>query len=158
MSITTNKPNAAAKLREALALNPASTAAQLAEISGLNRATINKQLTALKHAGHATTTEGSRNGRRGRPATRWSLTGQTERPRLRPGELDGLVLTYLRGLDAPIGPTAVGKALDRSAGAVANCMARLAKAGQLKQTSDRPCRYESLASVSRRESCRVLSS
>jgi predicted ArsR family transcriptional regulator len=158
MSIITNKPTAADNVREALALHPASTAAELAEISGLSRAAIAKQLTALQKAGDATATEGSRNGRRGRPASRWSLTGQTERPRLRPGELDGLVLTYLRGLDAPIGPTAVGKALDRSAGAVANCMARLAKAGQLKQTSDRPRRYESLASVSRRESCRVLSS
>jgi predicted ArsR family transcriptional regulator len=141
MSITTNKPNAAAKLREALALNPASTAAQLAEISGLNRATINKQLTALKHAGDATTTEGTRTGRRGRPATSWSLTGQTERPRLRPGELDGLVLEHVRGLEAPIGPAAVGKTLDRSAGAVANCMARLAKTGQLELTEQKPLRY-----------------
>jgi hypothetical protein len=38
MSITTNKPNAADKLREALALHPASTTAELAEISGLSRA------------------------------------------------------------------------------------------------------------------------
>ena len=142
MSITTNEPNAAAKLREALALNPASTAAQLAEISGLNRATINKQLTALKHAGDATTTEGTRTGRRGRPATRWSLNGHTERPRLRAGELDELVLEHVRNLDGAVGPTAVGKALGRSAGAVANCMSRLTKAGQLEQTSTKPRRYE----------------
>jgi predicted ArsR family transcriptional regulator len=141
MSIAANEPNAAAKLREALALHPASTAAELADISGLNRATINKQLTALKRAGDATVTDGTRNGRRGRPASRWSLTGQTERPRLRSGELDGLVLEHLRGLDAPVGPTAVGKALERSAGAVANCMARLAEVGQLKQTSKKPRRY-----------------
>jgi predicted ArsR family transcriptional regulator len=141
MSIITNKPNAADKLREALALHPASTTAELAEISGLSRATITKQLTALKKKGDATATEGDRNGRRGRPASRWSLTGQTERPRLRPGELNGLVLEHLRGLDAPIGPTAVGKALDRSAGAVANCMTRLAKAGQLKLTNNKPRRY-----------------
>lgn len=142
MSITTDKPNAAAKLREALALNPASTAAQLAEISGLNRVTINKQLTALKQAGDATATEGPRTGRRGRPATRWSLTGQVQLPRLRPGELDGLVLEHVRTLEAPVGPTAVGKALGRSAGAVANCMARLAEAGQLKQTGRKPRRYD----------------
>jgi predicted ArsR family transcriptional regulator len=145
MSITTNKPTAADKLREALALHPASTAAELAEISGLSRATITKQLTVLKQTGDVTATEANRNGRRGRPSNRWSLTGQTERPRLRPGELDGLVLEHVRSLDAPVGPAAVGKALDRSAGAVANCMARLAKSGQLKQTRDKPRRYGSLA-------------
>jgi predicted ArsR family transcriptional regulator len=142
MSITTNKPTVADKLREALALHPASTTAELVEISGLSRATIIKQLAALKLAGDATATEGNRNGRRGRPASRWSLTGQTERPRLRPGELDGLVLEHIRGVDAPVGPTAVGKALDRSAGAVANCMSRLAKTGQIKQTIKKPRRYE----------------
>ena len=142
MSITADKPLATDKLREALALHPASTAAELVAISGLSRATITKQLTALQKAGDATATDGTRNGRRGRPASRWSLTGQTERPRLRPGELDDLVLEHLRSLDAPVGPTAVGKALNRSAGAVANCMARLAKAGQLKQTSRKPRRYE----------------
>ncbi len=142
MSTITNKPTAADKLREALALHPASTAAELAAISGLSRATITKQLTILKEAGDATATEGGHNGRRGRPASRWSLTGQTERPRLRPGELDGLVLEHVRHLDAPVGPTAVGKALERSAGAVANCMARLTKTGQLKQTSEKPRRYQ----------------
>jgi predicted ArsR family transcriptional regulator len=142
MSITSNKPTAAEKLREALALHPASTAAELVEISGLSRATITKQLAVLQKAGDATATEGTRNGRRGRPASRWSLEGQTERTRLRPGELDCLVLEHLRGLDMPIGPTMVGKALDRSAGAVANCMVRLATAGKLKQTSNKPRRYE----------------
>ncbi|HWI74638.1 MAG TPA: hypothetical protein VNT55_21940 [Baekduia sp.] len=141
MSIITNKPTAADKLREALALHPASTTAELVEISGLSRATVTKQLTALQKVGDATAAEGNRNGRRGRPASRWSLTGQSERPRLRPGELDGLVLEHVRGLDAPVGPTAVGKALDRSAGAVANCMARLAKAGELTQTSTKPRSY-----------------
>jgi predicted ArsR family transcriptional regulator len=141
MSTTADQPTAADKLREALALHPASTAAELAEISGLSRATVTKQLAVLQKAGYATAAEGSCNGRRGRPASRWSLTGHIERPRLRPGELDGLVLEHLLGLDAPVGPAAVGKALDRSAGAVANCMARLAKVGQLKQTSKKPRRY-----------------
>lgn len=142
MSTTNDTPTAAERLREALAIHPASTTAELAEISGLSRATVTKQLTVLQKAGDATSAEGNRSGRRGRPASRWSLTGQTERPRLRPGELDGLVLEHLRGLDAPAGPTAAGKALGRSAGAVANCMARLAKAGQLTQTSVKPRRYK----------------
>jgi predicted ArsR family transcriptional regulator len=141
MNITTNKPTAADKLREALALHPASTAAELAEISGLSRATITKQLTALQKAGDAIATEGARDGSRGRAPRRWSITGQTERPRLRPGELDGLVLEHVRSLDAPVGPAAVGKALDRSAGAVANCMTRLAEVGQLQKTNTKPRRY-----------------
>ena len=51
MSITADRPNAADKLRETLALYPASTTAELVEISGLSRATITKQLTALRKAG-----------------------------------------------------------------------------------------------------------
>jgi hypothetical protein len=49
--------------------------------------------------------------------------------RLRPGELDGLVLAYLRKhKDGPLTSTAIAKGLGgRSAGAVANCLARLAK-------------------------------
>jgi predicted ArsR family transcriptional regulator len=141
MSTTTNKPSAADKLREALALQPGSTAIELAAITGLGRSTVTKQLTALKKTGDATAIDGDRDGR-GRAPSRWSLTGQPERPRLRPGELDPLVLEHVRGRDAPVGPSAVGKALDRSAGAVANCMARLAKADQLKQTSNRPRRYK----------------
>lgn len=50
--------------------------------------------------------------------------------RLRPGELDGLVLTYMRKHkgNGPLTATAIGKGISRSAGAVANCLARLAKA------------------------------
>ncbi len=54
----------------------------------------------------------------------------TKSKRLRPGELDGLVLSYLceHRKDGPLTATAIAKGLDgRSAGAVANCLARLAK-------------------------------
>jgi predicted ArsR family transcriptional regulator len=135
MNIT--KPTAADKLREALALHPASTASELVEISGLGRSTVTKHLAALKRTGDAIAAEGDRGGAR----SRWSLTGRRGQPRLRPGDLDGLVLKHVRGLDTPVGPSAVGKALDRSAGAVANCMVRLAEVGQLKQTSKKPRRY-----------------
>ena len=39
--------------------------------------------------------------------------------------------------------------LGRSSGAVANCMTRRAKAGDLKQVSDKPRRYEAVAVASR---------
>ena len=67
-----------------------------------------------------------------------------KRKRLRPGELDGLVLAYMaehKG-DAPLTATAIGKGLGgRSAGAVANCLTRLAKAKKVRQAKKRPRAY-----------------
>lgn len=63
--------------------------------------------------------------------------------RLRPGELDGLVLAYLREQreEGPLGARAVAKGLGRSPGAVANCLARLAKRRAVRQVKRRPRRY-----------------
>ena len=71
------------------------------------------------------------------------MSAAKAKKRLRPGELDGLVLTYMRKHtdDAPLTATAIGKGLDRSAGAVANCLARLAKEGKLRQAKKRPRAY-----------------
>ena len=63
--------------------------------------------------------------------------------RLRPGQLDGLVLNYLtehKG-GGPLTATAIGKGIERSAGAVANCLARLAKDGKVRQAKKRPRSY-----------------
>jgi DNA-binding Lrp family transcriptional regulator len=63
--------------------------------------------------------------------------------RLRPGELDGLVLAYLAAHkgDGPLTATAIGKGIGRSAGAVANCLARLTKDGKVRQAKKRPRTY-----------------
>lgn len=63
--------------------------------------------------------------------------------RLRPGELDGLVLSYLAAHkdDGPLTATAIGKGIERSAGAVANCLARLAKKKRVRQAKKRPRGY-----------------
>lgn len=63
--------------------------------------------------------------------------------RLRPGELDGLVLAYMRKHtdDVPLTATAIGKGLGRSAGAVANCLTRLTEAGKMRQAKKRPRAY-----------------
>lgn len=56
--------------------------------------------------------------------------------RLRPGELDGLVLAYPREHrgDASLTATAIAKGLGgRSAGAVANCLSRLTKEKKVRQ-------------------------
>jgi hypothetical protein len=63
--------------------------------------------------------------------------------RLRPGELDGLVLAYMRKHkgDGPLTATAISKGIGRSAGAVANCLGRLAKDKKVRQAEKRPRAY-----------------
>lgn len=66
-----------------------------------------------------------------------------KRKRLRPGELDGQVLAYMRkhGGDGPLTASAIDKGIDRSAGAVANCLVRLAKGKKVRQAKRRPRAY-----------------
>jgi len=63
--------------------------------------------------------------------------------RLRPGELDGLVIAHMREHedDGPLTASAIGKGIGRSSGAVANCLARLAKDKQVRQTKRKPRAY-----------------
>jgi hypothetical protein len=63
--------------------------------------------------------------------------------RLKPGQLDGLVLAYLKknADSGPHGPSTVAKALERSSGAVGNCLVRLTKDKKVRQDSDKPRRY-----------------
>lgn len=64
--------------------------------------------------------------------------------RLRPGELDGLVLGYMRKHEEewPLTASAIGKGIKRSSGAVANCLARLAKAKQVRRAKRKPVAYD----------------
>ena len=67
--------------------------------------------------------------------------------RLRPGQLDALVLAYLRKHkdDGPLTATAVAKGLGgRSAGAVSNCLGRLAKEKRVRQAKRKPRAYVAL--------------
>jgi len=68
---------------------------------------------------------------------------KTKTKRLRPGELDELVLTYLNEHkeDGPLTASAIGKGIDRSSGAVANCLARLAKEKKVRLAKKRPRSY-----------------
>jgi hypothetical protein len=63
--------------------------------------------------------------------------------RLRPGELDGLVLSYAckHHNQGPLTATAIGKGIDRSPGAVANCLKRLAKDKRVRQVKKTPRAY-----------------
>jgi len=71
------------------------------------------------------------------------MSAAKAKKRLRPGELDGLVLTYMRKHrdEEPLTAPAIGKGLGRSSGAVANCLARLAKAKQARQAKRKPRAY-----------------
>ncbi|HWA54301.1 MAG TPA: hypothetical protein VG816_09035 [Solirubrobacterales bacterium] len=63
--------------------------------------------------------------------------------RLRPGELDGQVLAYMRKRtdDGPLTASAIGKGIEHSAGAIANCLVRLAKDRKIRQAKKRPRAY-----------------
>jgi DNA-binding IclR family transcriptional regulator len=63
--------------------------------------------------------------------------------RLRAGELDGLVLAYLRRhkAEGALTASAIAKGIGRSSGAVANCLTRLAKKKRVRQAKKKPRAY-----------------
>jgi len=64
--------------------------------------------------------------------------------RLRPGQLDCLVLDYVKAhrKEGPLTATSIAKGLGgRSAGAVANCLSRLAEDGKVRQAKRTPRAY-----------------
>jgi IclR-like helix-turn-helix domain-containing protein len=70
-----------------------------------------------------------------------------EGSRLGRGVLGTLVLDYLTAQpDESFGPSAVGKALGRSGGAVSNSLAAMAERGEVVLVSDKPRRYRIAAS------------
>lgn len=64
--------------------------------------------------------------------------------RLRPGQLDGLVLGYMKKYEGelPITATKVARGIKRSSGAVGNCLERLAKAKKVRRVGEKPRRYD----------------
>jgi hypothetical protein len=69
-------------------------------------------------------------------------TKDKPKERLRPGQLDGLVLGYMKKLrgELPITATKVAGGIKRSSGAVGNCLERLAKAKKVRRVG--PRRYD----------------
>ncbi len=64
--------------------------------------------------------------------------------RLGPGELDALVLAYMREheQDWPLTAGAIGKGIGRSSGAVANCLVRLTKKKLARQAKRKPRAFD----------------
>jgi DNA-binding transcriptional ArsR family regulator len=156
-------PPAEDALRKALATQPDATAADLAAAAGLGRSTASKTLARLERAGQVRRHQGGRDGARRLP-DRWTLattapalhtTAEQDREpaengtpaanheRLKPGQLEGLILTYMQEHPTePLGPGAIAKALQRSSGAVGNGLARLTRAKKVRQVNDKPRRYQ----------------
>jgi hypothetical protein len=72
--------------------------------------------------------------------------------RLGPGELDKLVLAYMRKhkKDASQTPSAIAKGIERSSGAVANCLARLDGQKKVRLVKPKPREYELVATKNKR--------
>jgi hypothetical protein len=78
-------------------------------------------------------------GKQGKP-----IGGKSKNERLGPGQLDKLVLGFMRGQkgEAPHTASAIGKAIERSSGAVANCLGRLEKQAKVRLAKPKPRSYE----------------
>jgi hypothetical protein len=154
------KHSAEEAVTKALKANPEATVAEVAAAAGVGRSTASKALARLASAGQVRRTEGRRDGGRRVPdrfalapvkpagkAAKLPFTKDANRKateeRLKPGQLDGLVLAFLKeNIDSgPHGPTAVAKALNRSSGAVGNCLVRLTRERQVREVSKRPRCY-----------------
>jgi class 3 adenylate cyclase len=71
-------------------------------------------------------------------------TAEPKSGRLSPGELDKLVLGYMRRHKkaAPHTSGAVAKGIKRSSGAVANCLSRQGKKGTVRLAKPKPREYD----------------
>jgi hypothetical protein len=157
---TAEKPASEQAVLKTLAANPEATAAEVAAAANVGRSTASKVLARLTSSGEVRRIEGGRDAARrlpdrfaqasaeppaddGKPKAAEDAKPKAAGEHLKPGQLDELVLTYLKenADSGPHGPTTVAKALVRSSGAVGNCLVRLTKAEQVRQDSEKPRRY-----------------
>lgn len=160
----TKTPNTTQAILEVLKVEPQATVAQIAVSAGVGRSTAGKMLCQMESDGDVRRTEGGREGNRRLPDL-WSLAGEQPaadadtktasatakatkdaaapaRGKLKPNGLNPLVLAYLKDNgDKPHGPSEIAKALERSSGAVSNCLVRLTKEEQVKLVNEKPRRY-----------------
>ena len=152
------------KLWQALQNNPGSTATALSTAAGIGKSTAPKILNRWENDGLVTRTAGIADGG-SRPADRWSITTtddqptddqptdddpekQSEKPqRLAPGALRGMLEDYLEENPGEFSPNAIGKALNRSSGAVHNALEKLVESGYAVRTSDKPKKYSRAATT-----------
>ncbi|MCU4185179.1 winged helix-turn-helix domain-containing protein [Acidiferrimicrobium sp. IK] len=156
---------------DALAARPEVTSTDLAETLGIGQSTAAKRLAALEAGGSVRRTPGGREAGRRAPdrwsavatpevAAADLIGGEPGGGELRPaageetpeppaaagrlgrGELGSLVRDYLAARPGEsFGPAALGKALDRSQGAISNSLATMAARGEVVLVGDKPRRY-----------------
>ncbi|MGE5335909.1 MAG: hypothetical protein ACM3JL_00605 [Nitrososphaerota archaeon] len=71
-------------------------------------------------------------------------TKSKPKSRLRPGQLDGFVLGYMKKHkgELPVTATKVAQGITRSSGAVGNCLGRLEKERKVRVAGKKPRRYD----------------
>lgn len=143
-------PTSEAKVLQALRAHPGSTSAELAVAAGVGRSTARRFLARAEQDGRAQRARGTTDGR-GR-ADRWSpVTPYAAAERLGRGALREMVADFLAAHpETEFDPVAIGRALDRSSGAIARSLARLAGAGIVVRTREDPARY-AIASSNEKE-------
>ena len=135
--------NATQAVLAALGAHPEATVAELAVAAGVGRSTAGKALAALEQQGKAVRRP-RLGGVGGREPEHWAPAGRPGRTvdRLARGQLGQLVAAYLAERPGQeVAPGALAKALGRSAGAVANALARLVVSGDAQVVSGSPRRY-----------------
>jgi predicted ArsR family transcriptional regulator len=132
------------------------TVDEIAAAVRVGRTSARKYLAGLKVDKRVVREPGGREGRRKLPDVfslpekaqagkpKKAASAESKNGRLRPGELDKLVLSHMRKHvgEAPHTASAIGKALERSSGAVANCLVRLEKQGKVRLAKPKPREYE----------------
>jgi hypothetical protein len=134
----------------------AATVDEVCAALGIGRTSARKYLAGLTVDKKVKREAGGREGRRKLPDV-FSLPGKKKAAgksgksasakskdgRLGPGQLDKLVLGYMRShrKDAPHTASAIGKGIKRSSGAVANCLGRQVKANTVQMVKPKPREY-----------------
>jgi hypothetical protein len=141
-----------------LAKRGEATVDEIGDAVGIGRTSTRKYLAGLERDHEVIRKPGGREGRRKLP-DRFSIGDQRraghaparQRPsanakanRLHPGELDELVLAYMckQEQDWPLTASAVSRGIERSSGAVANCLARLTEKQKARLVQEKPRAYE----------------
>ncbi len=130
---------------------------EVAAAVGVTRSTARKYLAGLVDAAKLNRIEGGRERGRKRPdrfsaakrkrrdkAPKTKSPAPATKDRLGPGELDGLVLTDMREhrADAPHTASRIGKRIERSSGAVANCLGRLTDSDRAVIVNKKPREFD----------------
>lgn len=165
------------KLWQALRYHPGSTATALFTAAGIGKSTAPKILARWEKDGLVTRTAGIADGgsrpadrwsittddqptddqptddqstddQPTAVAEPGAASGQREKSeRLAPGALRGMVEDYLRDNSGEFSPNTIGKALNRSSGAVHNALEKLTESGTTVRISDKPRTYSLAATA-----------